>query len=72
MNATPDQPASSRPAGSTPSRPVDPPATRNSWFKSYDEEWSALQAESLRRKTLPGINHAEAESLPRVWNSPQG
>ncbi len=79
MNAKQDQPLSSRSTGGTlthtgpgfaPAVHVDPPATRKSWFSSYDEEWSALMAQSAIRKTLPGINNSEPEPLPRVWNSP--
>ncbi len=80
MNSYPDQPVEGRPhAGSatafsnpenTKVAPVDPPATRKSWYSNYDEEWADFLARSTKNKKRPGINNEEPESLPRVWNTP--
>ncbi len=79
MNANPDQPVDGLPQGTSPAlrkleipkvAPVDSPATRKTWYHSYDEEWADFLAKSSMKKSRPGINHEEAEPLPRVWNSP--
>jgi hypothetical protein len=79
MNANPDQPVDDRlqAASSTlrkleksKASSVDPPATRKTWYHSYDEEWADFLAKSSMKKARPGINHEEPEPLPRVWNAP--
>ena len=81
MKAKPDQLAGSRPAAGSPGQlhpaspagfPVDPPIKRESWFSSYDEEWSAFLAEKSIHKNRPGINHDDTDAQPRVWNMPPG
>lgn len=82
MNANPDQKTDAGRVTGNPARSasgtfkipsVDPPSARNSWFNSYDEEWASfLASSSMMKKISPGINHDEAEALPRVWNTPHG
>lgn len=49
------------------------PSTMNptNRFSRYDEEWALFLADRSRRKSRPGINSAEPEPLPRVWNCPR-
>jgi hypothetical protein len=80
MKATPDQPAGPRLRNVSPVKSstkfhkasnVGPPAKRKTWFNSYDEEWAAFLAENSLKKSRPGINSADPEALPRVWNIPR-
>jgi len=79
MNANPDQLKGTRPKAGPTGRNqteftkvfnVDPPAQRKTWFKDYDEEWAAFLTEKSLGKSKPGLNKADSETLPRVWNSP--
>lgn len=81
MKANPDQPAGPRLKAGSPARmqpkihkatDVGPPARRQTWFNSYDEEWAAFLTESSIKKCRPGINNEDPETLPRVWNIPHG
>lgn len=47
------------------------PANQRNRFSRYDEEWATFVADRSRRKSRPGINAAEPEPLPRVWNCPR-
>ena len=79
MKATPDPSAGPR-LKAAPAAKIHPkfhkassvgsPASRKTWFKSYDEEWAAFLAQSSSKKSRPGIHNEEPEALPRVWNIP--
>jgi hypothetical protein len=79
MNANPDQLAAPRLKADSSAETyqkshkvssVGPPASRKAWFNNYDEEWAAFLAKSALKKSHPGINNEDPETLPRVWNSP--
>ncbi len=79
MNANPDQLAGSRSPAGLPAKSaknisqvsfVSPPATRLTWFSSYEEEWAAFLTVSSMKKTRPALSNGYSEALPRVWNIP--